>query len=62
METLLKQYLNNHFNWKTVNIRDYNINGAECFIIYAKDSGTWNTEEITINIWDVLLFVNNKIK
>lgn len=66
MEELIEEYiLSQKFMNENVNIIDlkYNIDGSECVAKFYDSEDNYHTiNRFTFNIWDILVFVNNKIK
>ncbi len=64
MEKLLKDFfeLSPIFCYNKVNVRSYELDGHMCKaeIAYGDESGRQN-RTITVNIWEVLAFVNSQI-
>lgn len=58
MEKLLEIYLKSVENWEYINIRNWNVDGATCFVEYYTDESKYYKETKNINVWDMLVFLN----
>ena len=58
MEEILKKYIQKINNWKDIYIDYHNIDGANCEVIFYTDVSRQYKENININIWDMMIFLN----
>jgi hypothetical protein len=58
MEELLTKYLKSAENWDYIVINHYNIDGANCEVVYYTEESKYYRETMNINIWDMLIFLN----
>lgn len=66
MQHLIKEYLDNEFNINVTHLTELNTNGLDgsCvkYGVNCEDRHGFETyNEFTISIWEVLVFVNNKL-
>lgn len=61
MEELLKEYLKSKFDLSYVKIAYYDILEASCVVHYYMDETDHYRDEKTVNIWDMLSFLNEKV-
>ena len=59
MEELLKKYLESIYDYGIIKIRYYNIEGSNCSVSFWTDNDKMYKERMNINIWDMLIFLNN---
>ena len=63
MDKLLLKYLNYYYNDNdnyNLSIKTYNIEGSICFITFYTDIDQYYFENVTINIWDMILFLETQ--
>lgn len=60
MEKLLKKYIQKSCNWEEIYISYYNVDGSACLVNYYTDSSRHYEETVSINIWDMIIFLNDK--
>jgi hypothetical protein len=60
MENLLETYLKNYYNVDYIYIFNYYITDATCKVNFCTDENRDYKERMSINIWDMLVFLNNK--
>lgn len=58
MQKLLERYLKSIENSEYINIRNWNVDGATCFVEYYTDESNYYKETKNINVWDMLVFLN----
>ena len=58
MEELLTKYLKSTENWDYIMVNYYNIDGANCEVVYYTDESHYYTEKKNINVWNILIFLN----
>jgi hypothetical protein len=56
MEELLRKYLLKKLDWENITISNYDVDGANCCVKYIVDGCK---ETLNINIWDIVVFLNN---
>lgn len=61
MEKLLIKYLKEKFKHDYVDLAYHNVDGAICKIKYYTDESHHYHESANINIWDMLVFLNENI-
>lgn len=59
MEKLLEKYLRNYYKNEDITIRNYNVDGAICFVKFNTDESKYYTEQININIWEMVVYLNS---
>lgn len=58
MKEILTKYLQSEDNWETIIVDYWNIDGANCEVIYYTDKSRYYKETKNINVWDMLMFLN----
>ena len=58
MEELLKKYIKRAINWYDIYDLTYDIDGAGYTVKFYTDSARMFKESMTINIWDMMIFIN----
>lgn len=56
MEELLEPYLKSTYNWEYVKVDYYNVDGANCEVVFYTDVEEYYKETRNVNIWDLTAF------
>ena len=57
MKEILTKFIQSEDNWEEIIVDYWNINGAECEVVYYTDYSRHYKERKIINIWDMLVFI-----
>ena len=60
MKKILKEFLKKKYNWEYIEIDNYDVDGAICSVKFYTDITRTESEKENINIWDMLVFLNEK--
>lgn len=58
MKSMLERFLKHHRDIDYIYIDYYNVDGASCHVVYYTDEERNYKVIATINIWDVMAFLN----
>lgn len=56
MKELLTKYIQSQDSWEDIYVDYWNVDGANCEVVYYTDKAKYYKETKNINIWDMLLF------
>jgi hypothetical protein len=59
MKKLLENYIKSIDSWDCILVDYYNIDGANCEVIYYTDESKYYKETRNINIWEMLIYLND---
>ena len=60
MRDLLKNFIVQVYKYPHVDIDYYNIDGANCTVNFYTDDERYYHEIVTINVWEMIGFLNSK--
>lgn len=60
LDNLLIKYIKKNSYYDYVKIDYYNVDGAICIVWFFTDEGRHNREQLNINIWSMISFLNKK--
>lgn len=60
MNDILKEYIQKYYNLEYIYIEHYHVDGANCEVKFYTDEYRNYSEKINVNIWDIVIFLNNK--
>lgn len=58
MDKLLEKYLKRIGNYEYIHIDYWNVDGAICSVTFYTDLSTYFKTDMNINVWDMLVFLN----
>tara|TARA_R110000782_G_scaffold269509_1_gene367758 strand:+ start:116 stop:301 length:186 start_codon:yes stop_codon:yes gene_type:complete len=59
MKKLLEKYLKEEYDVDYISINHWSVDGAVCEVVYFTDEAEFYREQKNINVWDMLIFLNN---
>lgn len=60
MEELIEDYLRSIYGEYAISIKNWNVDGANCYVEFYMDEYKYYKESLNINVWDMLVFLNKK--
>lgn len=63
MKKIVEEYILSKISYlNTIEIVNIHVDGSLCIVEYYANNNTYYKESERINMWDMLVFVNDKIK